>query len=238
MLKKVFAITSLLVVAAVSAFAQQKKVVMNTTAGPIELILYDNTPLHSGNFEKLALEGFYDSLLFHRVIPEFMIQGGDPTSKNAAPGAALGSGGSGERIPAEFKPEHIHKRGALAAARDNNPTKASSNCQFYIVVGKKYTINELNMIEARTGAKMTEEQKKIYMEQGGTPFLDNNYTVYGEVLTGMDAVDKIVAEKRNAMDRPDNNQYILSTKVYQKNKKGVYKLVKVKKSKKAKKAKK
>lgn len=208
------------------SFAQQYKAIMTTSEGVIEIELFDNTPLHTKNFVDLAEQGFYDSLLFHRVIPEFMIQGGDPTSKNAAPGAMLGSGSHGERIPAEFNKENFHQRGALAAARDNNPAKASSGCQFYIVVGKKMTADELNMMEQRLGIKYTEEQRKIYMEQGGTPFLDQNYTVYGQVLSGMEAVDKIVAAKRNGADRPDENKYILKVEILEKNKKGKYKSMK------------
>jgi cyclophilin family peptidyl-prolyl cis-trans isomerase len=153
----------------------------------------------------------------------FMVQGGDPTSKNAAPGTALGSGNHGDRIPAEFKTDkYIHKRGALAAARDNNPQKASSGCQFYIVIGKKATEDELNMIQQRIGITYTDAQKNIYKTIGGTPFLDNNYTVYGEVIKGIEIADKIVAEKRNQMDRPDKDQKIISAKVFEKNAKGKY----------------
>ncbi len=222
MLKKMICILGLVAVSTPALIAQKYKAVMKTSQGAVEIVLYDETPLHTDNFVKLAQAGFYDSLLFHRVIPEFMIQGGDPTSKNAAPGVNLGGGSSGERIPAEFNTKFYHKRGALAAARDNNPSKASSDCQFYIVVGKKYTDQELAMIEQRVGISYTPEQKEIYKTIGGTPFLDQNYTVYGEVLSGMEAVDKIVTQKRNASDRPEANQYILDVEVLVMNKKGKY----------------
>lgn len=227
MLKKIFISVALLTVCAFKMQAQEYLVKMNTTQGPIEILLYDETPLHTNNFVKLAQDGFYDSLLFHRVIPEFMIQGGDPTSKNATPGAPLGNGSHGDRIPAEFMiDKYIHKKGALAAARDNNPEKASSGCQFYIVVGKPYTDTELDMIQGRIGVTYTEAQKEVYKTVGGTPFLDNNYTVYGEVLSGMDAVEKIVNQKRNGMNRPDEDQMIISAKVYKLAKAGTYKELK------------
>lgn len=181
------------------------KVNIRTDMGTIVVRLYDETPLHRDNFISLVKKGFYDSLLFHRVIPEFMIQGGDPGSKNAAPNAMLGSGGGDmERIPAEFRPNLFHKRGALAAARDGNPQKASSACQFYLVQGKKLTDMDVQNYE-RMGRVFTEEEKKIYKEQGGTPFLDQNYTVFGEIESGMEVVDKIAASPRNSQDRPDRD---------------------------------
>jgi cyclophilin family peptidyl-prolyl cis-trans isomerase len=222
MIKKALSIIGLVLSLGTTLHAQEYKIIMNTSKGPIEMILYDKTPLHTQNFVKLAKEGFYDSLLFHRVIPEFMIQGGDPTSKNAPNGAMLGSGSHGERIPAEFNSEYIHKKGALAAARDNNPEKASSGCQFYIVIGKTYNDNELDMLAQRAGLNYTEEQRNIYKTIGGTPFLDQNYTVYGEVVKGIEAAESIVNEKRNGADRPDDNQYILTTEVYKLDKKGKY----------------
>lgn len=202
-----------------SAVAQSKKAIITTTQGTIELVLYDSTPLHSNNFIKLAEDGFYDSLLFHRVIPEFMIQGGDPDSKHAKPGTPLGGGSAGERIPAEFRPELFHRRGALAAARDNNPEKASSGCQFYIVVGKTYTDADLDNLEGRTGVKYTKSQRNVYKDRGGTPFLDQNYTVFGQVIRGMDVVEKIVSVKRDGMDRPNEDQRILNVKIKKTNKK-------------------
>lgn len=197
-------------------YAQKYKVIMKTDQGTIEAILYDNTPLHRNNFVKLAKKKFYDGLLFHRVISSFMIQGGDPNSRDAKPGAMLGSGEYGERIPAEFKYENFHKRGALAAARDENPKKASSGCQFYIVQGKKYTAEKLNAMEEERERKMPDSQKKVYETIGGTPFLDGKYTVFGEVTKGMDVVDKIIVEKKDANDRPLVDQHIISVRVKKK----------------------
>jgi len=196
--------------------AQKYRAYLSTDYGTITLKLYDETPLHRDNFIKLCKEKFYDSTLFHRVIPQFMIQGGDTESRRASPGQALGSGSNGYRIPAEFNKHYIHKRGALAAARDNNPEKASSGCQFYIVDGKKFSEAELNTIQSRTGASYTEAQKKLYETLGGAPHLDGNYTVFGEVIDGMDIVDKIAAQPRNKMDRPDADQRILKLRVKKK----------------------
>jgi len=182
-----------------------------TNYGTMVIQLYDSTPLHRDNFIKLVKEGFYDSLLFHRVIDSFMIQGGDPESKNATEGAQLGSGEApGNRIPAEFNTNYFHKKGALAAARDDNPAKASSNCQFYIVQGKPYNDTALNMIECQLrndnpGFHFTDAQRKAYNTVGGTPFLDQNYTVFGEVVKGLDVVDTIAALRRDANDRPLQN---------------------------------
>ncbi len=177
-------------------------VLISTEFGDIKIRLYDETPLHKANFIKLVKEGTLDSTLFHRIIPEFMIQGGDPTSKNAVAGQPLGSGDVGYRVPAEFNKNLIHKRGALAAARDGNPAKASSGCQFYLVQGKKYTRTELQMLGSRTGNVWTEEQLKVYEEVGGTPMLDQNYTVFGEIVSGLDVVDKIIVQSRDGRDRP------------------------------------
>lgn len=179
------------------------KVKITTDMGVIVVRLYDATPKHRDNFVKLVKQGFYDSLLFHRIIQSFMIQGGDPLSKNAKPGEMLGMGGGDmERIPAEFSTNLIHKKGALCAARDGNPEKASSACQFYIVQGKPSSNEELDMIGQQNGIKYTPEQKKIYNTLGGTPFLDMNYTVYGEVISGLNVVDKIAAAEKEPGDRP------------------------------------
>lgn len=182
------------------------KIVMITTSyGNIKVRLYDETPKHRDNFVKLVNEGFYSDLLFHRVIKEFMIQGGDPMSKNAAPDAMLGGGGGNmERIPAEFSPALHHKKGVLAAARDNNPEKASSACQFYIVQGRKFSDTELDGLQTRAGITYTEPQRNDYKTIGGTPHLDMNYTVFGEVIEGLDVVDKIAAVEtdRSKGDRP------------------------------------
>src|SRR5690606_39266199 len=126
-----------------------------------------------------ASEGFYDSTLFHRIIPQFMIQGGDPQSKNAPAGTPLGNGDIGYRIDAEINDVNFHRYGAVAAARDNNPDKSSSGCQFYIVVGKKYTDAELDQLNPRGERAFTPEQREVYKTEGGTPFLDGFYTVFG-----------------------------------------------------------
>src|SRR4029079_18244082 len=149
--------------------------------GVIIIRLYDKTVRHRDNFIKLVNEHFFDSLLFHRVINGFMIQGGDPQSKNAVPGTMLGMGDVGYTIPAEFDTSLFNKKGALAAARTNNPEKASSGCQFYIVQGKRYTDAELNMLEMQKGIKFSLEKRNIYKPIGGTPMLDMDYTVFGEV---------------------------------------------------------
>lgn len=215
-MKKTILLSALLLLSFTFAFAQKYRATITTAYGNIELYLYDNTPKHRDNFVKLAKQHFYDSTLFHRVIPEFMIQGGDPDSKRAVKGAMLGEGDVGYRVPAEIKPENFHKRGVLAAARDNNPDKSSSGCQFYITVGKKYTNEQLEGIAKRTNQKYTAEQKEIYKTIGGTPHLDGNYTVYGEVTKGMDVVDKIVSQKRNNVDRPDDDQRIIKIRVKKK----------------------
>lgn len=227
---------------------------ISTSMGTMIVRLYKETPLHRSNFIKLASEGFYDSLMFHRVIGDFMIQGGDPTSRNADSTAFLGGGDIGYRIPAEFNSKLFHKKGALAAARDGNPEKASSGCQFYIVQGKKITTQELSnfingvnyqnkmmLLQEYTGRDSVKEkltdyntrgdqagldkymmevrkyvdaefEKKIYMptaiqiseyvNHGGTPHLDNNYTVFGEVVSGWEVIDKIATVKTNAQNRP------------------------------------
>lgn len=188
-------------------------VILTTEYGDIKIKLYDETPQHKANFIKLVNEGTLDSTLFHRVIPEFMIQGGDPNSKNAVPGQRLGMGGLNYRVPAELFPTIIHKRGTLAAARDNNPQKASSSTQFYIVVGKKYTDAELDILGSRTGNSWTEEQRKVYKEIGGTPMLDMNYTVFGETVEGLDVVDKIVNAPRDPFDRPNKDIRMLKVTI-------------------------
>ena len=169
------------------------------------MVLYNETPQHRDNFVKLVKEKFYNGTLFHRVISNFMIQGGDPESKNAKPGQMLGNGGPGYTVPAEFNTSLIHKKGALAAARQGdgvNPKKESSGSQFYIVQGKKTTRPELESIGKRNGITYTEEQIKTYETVGGTAFLDMNYTVFGEVIEGLDVIDKIAAVKKARGDRP------------------------------------
>ncbi len=190
------------------------KVLLQTTEGDITLQLYEDVPQHAKNFLKLVKDGFYDGVLFHRVIPQFMIQGGDPTSKTAAAGVPLGNGDIGYTIPAEFMvSKYVHKKGALCAARTSNPEKASSGCQFYIVEGKTLTDAELDQLETSKGFKYTPEQRKIYKEKGGTAFLDNEYTVYGEVLSGLDVVSKIANIKRAPSDRPVEDVRITKAKI-------------------------
>lgn len=186
-------------------YKKNAKVLISTNYGDIKIILYNETPKHRDNFIKLVKEGFYDSLLFHRVMQNFMIQGGDPESKNAAPKVMLGNGGPGYTIPAKFDTNFIHKKGALAAARQPdqvNPDKESSGSQFYIVQGKTYTKEELDKTNKRNKINYTEEQYKTYETIGGTPFLDGSYTVYGEVIEGLDVIDKIAAIAVDKANRP------------------------------------
>lgn len=248
--------------------AKTNKVIIKTEFGQIVIRLYDETPLHRDNFIKLAKEKFYDGVIFHRVIKGFMIQAGDPTSKNSAAGTRVGNGDVGYTLPAEIAyPKALHKRGALAAARlgdDVNPEHRSSGCQFYIVQGSNLTEEELVQIEenSRTSEKkrrfvalvgknrslidslqkekrgdlLTKLQgeliaqverevkandslytipknvKDMYKSIGGTPFLDKSYTVFGEVIEGMDVVDKIASLPVDSMDRPLDN-VIISVKV-------------------------
>jgi len=195
---------------------QRCLVEMNTSYGPMLIHLSDSTPKHRDNFIKLAEENFYDDLLFHRVISGFMIQGGDPNSKGATKSSNLGSGGPGYTIEAEFDPELLHYKGALAAARqgDNvNPEKRSSGSQFYIVHGKPVNPESLISIGNRNGLDYTTEQIEKYVANGGTPFLDNGYTVFGQVVKGMEVIDKIAATKKNSSDRPLEDIKILTVKV-------------------------
>ena len=178
------------------------RVKITTDSGVMVIRLYDKTPQHRDNFIKLANEHFFDSLLFHRVISQFMIQGGDPQSKYPQPGQVLGSGDVGYTIPAEFDTSLIHKKGALAAARTDNPAKASSGCQFYIVQGKTWTDADLNGMEMQQGRKYSAAQKNIYKTIGGTPFLDMGYTVFGEVESGLNVIDKIASVPKAPGDRP------------------------------------
>ena len=176
---------------------------IETDFGTMTAELYNSTPKHRDNFIKLAEEGYYNDLLFHRVINGFMIQGGDPNSRNAPAGQMLGSGGPNYQIPAEFVDTLAHVKGALAAARTNNPEKKSSGSQFYIVQGGG-PVNEqmLNQIEASKGFHYTPEQREQYQSLGGTPFLDRDYTVFGRVIKGLEVIDKIAATQTSAGDRP------------------------------------
>lgn len=241
-----------------TAFAQNSPVVdVKTTLGDFKVLLYDDTPVHRDNFIKNVENGVYDGVLFHRVIKDFMVQAGDPTSKTAGPDAMLGAGDLGTTLPAEIVyPTHYHKYGALAAARTNNPEKRSSDCQFYIVTGRKFPAASLgdrvlqSVRNAYIENKVKEndaELRKIYQEQGrdsvnaiiekyiheaesavteapkeiletystvgGTPHLDGEYTVFGEVLEGMDVIDKIQNVETGEADRPVQDVRIISMKV-------------------------
>ncbi|WP_184543648.1 peptidylprolyl isomerase [Mucilaginibacter sp. FT3.2] len=208
-MKKLFTLLLSFIIT-ITAFAKPPKnqyVRINTTYGSVIIRLYNQTPLHRDNFIKLAKKGFYNGVLFHRVIQNFMIQGGDPDSKDpnkAKPGAELGNGDVNYTIPAEFRDSLFHKRGVLAAARDDNPQKASSGCQFYIVEGKRLTDAKMDSLERGRlkGFKIPEWQREYYRTVGGTAQLDHGYTVYGEVVSGIDMVDHIAAVKKDAKDRP------------------------------------
>lgn len=204
---------------------KEEMVVISTKFGDMTVYLYPETPLHKANFLKLVKEGFYDDLLFHRVMQGFMVQGGDPDSRNAPAGKRLGRGGPGYTIPAEFNPKYIHKKGALAAARQPdqvNPEKESSGSQFYLVQGKPVTEAELKSIESRRKmqnasdmASYTAEQVKTYGKIGGTPFLDGNYTVFGEIVAGLDVIDSIAAQPVDRANRPKED-ILMSMKIVKK----------------------
>ena len=260
-MNKFIGVLLILVLAASCKNETEPIVKITTEYGDIKIRLYDKTPKHRDNFLKLVEQKFYDGLLFHRVINHFMIQGGDPTSKNAGPDVLLGEGDVDYRIDAEFVPEYFHKKGVLAAARegdDTNPERKSSGAQFYIVQGNVYSpeqlentvksinerrkmalygrlknqyknefarLQEANDSEALDELSekltrecdslfvneelvLTEAQKQAYTTVGGTPHLDGQYTVYGEVIEGLDVLDKIAAVKTNSFDRPVENVVI------------------------------
>jgi peptidyl-prolyl cis-trans isomerase B (cyclophilin B) len=178
---------------------------ISTQYGDMYVYLYDKTPLHKANFIKLANENFYDGTIFHRVIKNFMIQGGDPESKNATPEQMLGNGGPGYTIPAEIVAEYHHKKGALAAARlgdAQNPKRESSGSQFYIVQGQPLSNSQMMQVQQMNKVPYTSEQKRDYTSIGGTPHLDGSYTVFGEVIKGLDVIDKIAAQPTARADRP------------------------------------
>ncbi len=175
---------------------KRTKVLIHTDLGDITVALYNETPKHRDNFIKLAKSGFYNGSVFHRVIKDFMVQGG---------GAAGGAQDAGYKVPAEINSKFYHKKGALAAARQGdqvNPKRESSGSQFYIVQGKKLTDAELDDFIANTGKKMTPEQRNIYKTIGGEPRLDRDYTVFGEVIKGLDVVDKIAKVPTGPGDKP------------------------------------
>ena len=193
----------LIIATAFSCKPKQKFAMIETEYGNMKVVLYDSTPGHRDNFVKLVKEGFYDDLLFHRIIKGFMIQGGDPDSKNAGPNKRLGAGGPGYTLDAEIGAYHF--KGALAAARQGdqvNPQKKSSGSQFYIVHGGPIASAQLDMFSQQKGIAYSEEDIKRYTTSGGTPFLDNEYTVFGEVVEGMDVIDKIAEVQTQPGDRP------------------------------------
>jgi cyclophilin family peptidyl-prolyl cis-trans isomerase len=214
-----------------SLFAQQniklkkkdrkRDVELITTEGTIILRLYDSTPLHRDNFLRLVKSHYYDSILFHRVIKNFMIQAGDPNSKHAESGQPLGNGGPGYTVPAEFRATIFHRKGVLAAAREGdnvNPEKRSSASQFYIVKGRTFTDKALDSIEVVRlhGYKLPQAHREVYKTIGGTPQLDQNYTVFGEVVSGLDVVDKIAlmpTSKGEDRDRPLRDIRIINAKL-------------------------
>jgi len=206
---------------------RKRDVLIQTTMGDMVIRLSDSTPLHRDNFLKLVKVGFYDSLLFHRVIKYFMIQGGDPNSKRAEAGKPLGDGSPGYTVPAEFRKTLFHKKGALAAARmgDNiNPAKESSGSQFYIAQGKVFTDAGLDSVETfrLNGRKIPAEQREVYKTIGGTPHLDQGYTVYGQVVKGLDVLDKIAAVQTSRgqdRDRPLQDVRIIKAKLIKRKRK-------------------
>ena len=202
----------------------KKDVEMITDKGAIVIRLSDSTPLHRDNFLKLVKEKYFDSILFHRVIKNFMIQTGDPDSKRAKPGDELGNGGPSYTIPAEFNLSLFHYKGVVAAARESddvNPKKASSASQFYIVQGKKFTDAGLDSLETYRlkGRKIPSAQREVYKTIGGTPHLDQNYTVFGEVIKGLPVVDSIASTPTaKPSDRPLTDIHIITMRLIKRNK--------------------
>ena len=183
-----------------------KDVELVTSKGTMVIRLSDSTPLHRDNFIKLVNQHFYDGLLFHRIMSQFMIQGGDPKSKTAKAGDQLGGGSPGYTVPAEIKPYLFHKKGALAAARtpdEINPTRESNGSQFFIVQGRVYDDADLNQVEGRlNGYKIPEAHREVFKSIGGSPSLDTKYTVFGEVIKGIDIIDSIAAVPVGERNRP------------------------------------
>src|SRR5690349_3987902 len=205
---------------------RKKDVLLHTNYGDIVIRLSDSTPLHRDNFLKLVKTHYYDGILFHRVIKNFMIQAGDPDSKTATAGQPLGNGGPDYTVPAEFRATLFHKKGVIAAARmgdRENPTKASSGSQFYITQGKVFTDAGLDSLETYRlkGRKIPAAQREVYKTLGGTPHLDQNYTVYGEVMKGLEVIDAIAAvptSKGEDRDRPLEDVKIISAKLIKRKK--------------------
>jgi cyclophilin family peptidyl-prolyl cis-trans isomerase len=202
----------------------KKDVEMVTSKGTMIIRLSDSTPLHRNNFIKLVKQHYYDSVLFHRVIKNFMIQAGDPNSKRASAGEELGNGGPKYTVPAEFRPTLFHRKGVIAAAREGdnvNPQKASSGSQFYIVQGKIFTDAGLDSVETfRLKRKLPVEHRAVYKTTGGAPHLDQNYTVFGEVIKGIEVVDSIANKPtsgRQGGDRPLEDLKIIKARLIKRN---------------------
>ena len=223
-MKRISLLLSLLLCISLSAKKEKQTIVeLLTSKGKITLRLYNETPLHRDNFVKLVKEGYFNDLLFHRVIQDFMIQGGDPDSRDAAPGQMLGEGGPDYTLPAEIRfPQIFHKRGVLAAAREGdltNPERRSSGSQFYIVWGKTFSREDIDKLAARmerdSGGKFTmpDEVRKYYMHYGGTPHLDGAYTVFGEVVKGIEVVNAIQQVASDTNDRPIEDIKILYAEI-------------------------
>ncbi|MEJ7556967.1 MAG: peptidylprolyl isomerase [Pedobacter sp.] len=194
---------SFLFLTSYAAKPKNQYVRITTDLGTCIIKLYNETPLHRDNFIKLAKKHELDGTIFHRVIKNFMIQGGDPDSKTAKPGAALGETSVGANVPAEFRDSLFHKKGVLAAARDDNEDKSSSGSQFYLVQGKVFTDEQLDAVETnRLKAKIPTWQREVYKTLGGVPHLDRNYTVYGEIVKGLELVDSVAAVATGENDRP------------------------------------
>lgn len=197
---------NLLLFAALSLLAlgcsrtDERYALIETPYGNLKVLLYNETPKHRDNFVKLVGEGYYDSLLFHRTIQGFMIQGGDPQSRSAPTGQMLGMGGPGYRIDSEIGAPHF--RGVLAAARDQNPDKKSNGSQFYIVQGRPVSEQMLAAIEQQKGVRYNATQRQLYQEVGGAPNLDGDYTVFGEVVEGLEVIDRIAALQTDHNNRP------------------------------------
>lgn len=223
-----FALAALTVIAALQAYAQtdslpRREVLLKTSKGDIRIALYNETPLHRDNFIRLVKDGFYDGQLFHRVIYNFMIQAGDSASRNARPGQVLGDSPEGYKIAAEIRyPQLFHKRGAVAAARETdaaNPERKSSASQFYIVYGRRFNDQMLDDEQRRLDrttsgtVKLTPDVREAYKATGGTPHLDGQYTVFGEVIEGLDVVKEIDWADTDENARPKEDIRIIKAEV-------------------------
>lgn len=193
---------------------------VTTSAGIIDLKLYNDTPIHRDNFVKLCNDNFYNHVIFHRVIKDFVIQAGDPTSKSPSAVAKYGDNDSGYELPAEIREQYYHKKGVLAAARtpdDANPERKSSGSQFYIALGKVYNDSMMmklkETLKERSVKDLTPELEQIYRTVGGIPHLDGAYTIFGEVEGGLKVVEKISKIKTTKLDRPIEDVFIKSTVV-------------------------